>query len=123
MSIKPVDVNSQTLSQLVVKALQDKKGEDIVILDLRGIAQAVADFFVIATGSSDTHLQALMDSVEKTVAQEAGQTPWHIEGRERKLWVLMDYVDVVVHLFQRQTREYYALEELWADAPTTFVED
>ncbi|WP_051633090.1 ribosome silencing factor [Thermonema rossianum] len=123
MSIKPVDVNSQTLSQLVVKALQDKKGEDIVILDLRGIAQAVADFFVIATGSSDTHLQALMDSVEKTVAQEAGQSPWHIEGRERKLWVLMDYVDVVVHLFQRQTREYYALEELWADAPTTFVED
>lgn len=123
MSIKPVDVNSQTLSQLVVKALQDKKGEDIVILDLRGIAQAVADFFVIATGSSDTHLQALMDSVEKTVAQEAGQSPWHIEGRERKLWVLMDYVDVVVHLFQRQTREYYALEELWADAPTTFVEN
>lgn len=123
MSIKPVDVNSQTLSQLVVKALQDKKGEDIVILDLRGIAQAVADFFVIATGSSDTHLQALMDSVEKTVAQEAGQSPWHIEGRERKLWVLMDYVDVVVHLFQRQTREYYVLEELWADAPTTFVED
>lgn len=123
MSIKPVDVDSQTLTRLVVKGLQDKKGEDIVILDLRGIAQAVADFFVIATGSSDTHLQALMDSVEKTVVQEAGQTPWHIEGRERKLWVLMDYVDVVVHLFQRQTREYYALEELWADAPTTFVED
>jgi ribosome-associated protein len=123
MSIKPVDVDSQTLAQVVVKGLQEKKGEDIVILDLRGVPQAVADFFVIATGSSDTHLQALMDSVEKIVQKELWQSPWHIEGRERKLWVLMDYVDVVVHLFQRQTREYYALEELWADAPMIVVED
>lgn len=120
MNQKLAQIDAQTLSNLVVQGLQEKKGEDIVVMDMRKIPQSVVDFFVIATANSDSHIQALMDSVHKYIYEQSGQRPWRIEGLEYKKWVLMDYVDVVVHIFQRATRQYYDLEGLWADAKSTY---
>ena len=112
---------SDTLSQVIVKGMQEKKGEEITVLDLRGIKNAVADFFVICTGNSDTHVDAISDSVEAFVHKEFKENPWHREGSQNKEWVLLDYVNVVVHVFKRESREHYGIEHLWGDAETTYI--
>ena len=110
------DQSSQKLVNVVVEGLQEKKGIDITVLDLRDTGNSVADFFVICSGNSDTQTQALMDSVEYIVWEQLKQNPWRKEGGGRKEWVLLDYVDVVAHIFQKEKRKYYGLEELWGDA-------
>ncbi|MGD1889798.1 MAG: ribosome silencing factor [Cyclobacteriaceae bacterium] len=115
-------MNSKGLSDLIVFGMQEKKAEDIVILDLRKVKTAVADFFVICSGNSDTQLDAIADSVEKEVKQRSGDYPWHREGKENREWILLDYVSVVAHIFKRDRREFYALEELWGDAKITSVD-
>lgn len=112
-------LSSEQLSQIVVKGMQEKKAEDIVVMDLREINNAVADFFVICSGNSDTHIEAISDSVDEHVYKVDEQDPWHREGYNNKTWVLLDYVDVVVHVFNQEKREFYQIESLWGDARIT----
>ena len=120
---KTESISSENLSKYIVKGIQEKKGTNIVILNLKDIGNAVADFFVICTGTSETQIDAISDSVEKEVFQETEENPWHREGFQNKEWILLDYVDVVVHIFKNDVRAYYGLEELWGDAVVTRIED
>lgn len=104
------------LSEVVAHSMLDKKAEDVVIMDLRKVKSAVADFFVIGSGTSDTQLDAIAESVEKEVKKQIGERPWHREGTQQKEWILLDYVTVVAHIFLRERREFFALEALWGDA-------
>lgn len=122
MQLQP-QASSELLQKFVVEGLQEIKGENITILDLREIDNAVTDFFIIAEGNSNTQVNGLSDSVHKSVRENIGDRPWHIEGKENAEWVLMDYVNVVVHIFQKGIREFYDLESLWGDAPTTTLEN
>ncbi len=115
--------DSDTLADVAVRGLQDRKGQDIVVMNLKELKNAVADYFIICSASSDTQLDALARSVEEEVEKVTGQAPWQSEGRTNREWVLLDYVDVVVHIFLRDRRQFYALEELWGDAEITYVED
>lgn len=100
----------------VIKALQQKKGENIVSLDLRKIHEAVADFFVICEATSNTQVRALADHVEDIVKKECNENPYKHEGRQNMQWVLIDYVNIVVHIMQPAARRFYKLEEMWSDA-------
>jgi ribosome-associated protein len=115
---KKLNIDSEKLAKLIVAGMQDKKAEDIVQLDLREIKGAVTDFFVICTATSDTHVQAIADSIERLTREKINEKPWHAEGYKAGQWVLLDYVNVVAHVFLRDNRQFYGLEELWADAPS-----
>ena len=115
--------DSDTLADVAVRGLQDRKGMDIVVMNLKELKNAVADYFIICSASSDTQLDALARSVEEEVEKVTGQAPWQTEGRTNREWVLLDYVDVVVHVFLRDRRQFYALEELWGDAEFTYIEE
>ncbi|EJF10801.1 ribosome silencing factor [Pontibacter sp. BAB1700] len=117
------EANSDILAELVVKGMQEKKASDIVILNLKSLKNAVSDYFVIASASSDTQLDAIASSIEEEIYKATRQNPWQSEGRTNKEWVLLDYVDVVVHVFLKDKREFYALEELWGDAGIRRIED
>ncbi len=112
---------SEKLMELVVFGMQEVKGEDIVVLDLREIGNSSCDFFVICHGNSSTHCSAVAQGVEKEVKKATGEMPWRREGVSNGEWVLLDYVSVVVHVFQQYTRELYNIEDLWADAKTVKV--
>lgn len=115
-------VESGELAQLVVKGMQERKAKDIVVMDLRHIHNAVASYFVICSGTSDTQIDAISDAVADEVYKHVRQDPWHREGKQNKEWILLDYVDVVAHIFKGEKRAFYGLEELWGDAKTTTVE-
>ncbi|MBF8961666.1 ribosome silencing factor [Pontibacter sp. FD36] len=117
------EANSDILAELVVKGMQEKKASDIVVLNLKSLKNAVSDYFVIASASSDTQLDAIASSIEEEIYKATRQNPWQSEGRTNKEWVLLDYVDVVVHVFLKDKREFYALEELWGDAGIRRIED
>ena len=114
--------NSEQLANLVVAGMQEKKASDIVVLNLTKVKNAVADYFIICTGNSDTQLDAISDSIEEVVYKNSKQDPWHREGRQQKEWVLLDYVDVVAHVFKKDRRDFFALEELWGDAEVVHVD-
>ncbi|MDY3338244.1 ribosome silencing factor [Riemerella anatipestifer] len=115
--------DKQELIDTIIRAIQDTKGEDIQVLNLTKIENAVADYFIICSGNSNTQVSAIAGNIEKTVRNELRERPWHTEGAENALWVLVDYVSVVVHVFQKHIREYYEIEELWGDAEVTKIED
>ncbi len=116
--------NSEELSERIVEGIQQRKGKNIVRLDFSGLHNAFCKFFIICHGTSRTQVEAIADSVDETVKKSLGLDPWHSEGYENAEWILLDYVDVVVHVFQEKTRKFYRLEELWADAGTEqFVSD
>lgn len=117
------NLEKQMLIETIVKAIQDTKGEDIKILDLTHIENAVADHFIICSANSNTQVNAIAGNVEKTVRNELKDRPWHVEGSENAMWILVDYVSVVVHIFQKHIREYYDIEDLWSDAKVTQIED
>ena len=114
--------DSDTLADLVVRGMQDKKAADIVVLNLKELKNAVADYFIICSANSDTQLEAVARSVEEEIEKMTGESPWQTEGRTNREWVLLDYVDVVVHVFLRDRRKFYALEELWGDADIRYIE-
>ncbi|MEO5975759.1 MAG: ribosome silencing factor [Chryseolinea sp.] len=114
--------SSETLSELIVKGMQEKKGADIVVMDLRKIKNAVADFFVICSGNSDKQLDAISDSIDDEVFKTLKENPRHTEGKNNKEWMLLDYIDVVAHVFRKDKRDFYALERLWGDAEITEIE-
>jgi ribosome-associated protein len=114
---------TEHIADEVARALDDRKGVDIVKIDLREIANCFCRFFVICHGSSNTHVSGLVDNVLETLAKTLGEKPAHVEGTNQATWVLLDYGDVVVHVFQREQRDYYRLEDFWADARVTKVEE
>lgn len=107
---------SEMLAEIVIKGMQEKKAKDIIFLDLRGLHHAVSDFFVICHGDSNTQVGAIAGSVEAEIKKATGENPWHREGFENAEWILLDYVNVVVHVFQKPQRDFFRLESLWADA-------
>jgi len=106
---------------VIVKGMQEKKASDIVVMDLRKIKNAVADFFVICSGNSDKQLDAISDSIDAEVYKKLQENPWHTEGKNNKEWMLLDYINVVAHVFRKDRREFYALERLWGDADITEI--
>ena len=116
------DTNNQDqLISLIVKGIEEVKGENINIIDLRAIDNTVCDYFVICDGSSNTQVNAIASSIQKVVSKALKEKPWHVEGEGQATWILMDYIHVVVHVFQRETREFYDIENLWGDAKNIAV--
>ncbi|MEJ1237817.1 ribosome silencing factor [Chryseolinea sp. T2] len=116
MAKKRKGASAEKLSDAIVKGMQEKKATDIVVMDLRKIKNSVADFFVICSGNSDKQLDAISDSIDAEVFKALKENPWHTEGKNNKEWMLLDYIDVVAHVFRKDKREFYALERLWGDA-------
>ena len=116
------EINNDQLIAQIIKGIEEVKGNNIEILDLREIENTVCDYFVICNGTSNTQVNAIVNSIQKTVSKALKDKPWHIEGSDNAEWVLMDYVNVVVHVFQKHIREYYDIESLWGDAKITTIE-
>ncbi|WP_026978040.1 ribosome silencing factor [Flavobacterium tegetincola] len=116
-------VNNDALLANIIKGIEEVKGNDIDILDLREIDNSACDYFVICNGNSNTQVNAIVNSIQKTVSKELKDKPWHVEGSENAEWVLMDYVNIVVHVFQTHIREYYNIESLWGDAKITSIKN
>ena len=114
---------SQALLEVAIKGLQEKKGENIICVDLRGVENAICDYFLICTGTSSTHVNALADAVEEEVRKTLGDKPWHSEGFGNAEWIILDYVNTVIHIFQEESRSFYNLDGLWADAKITKIEE
>ncbi|EID75682.1 ribosome silencing factor [Imtechella halotolerans] len=114
--------SADQLIAVILKGIEEVKGKDIDILDLREIENTVCDYFIICNGSSNTQVNAIVNSIQKIVSRETKDKPWHVEGTDNAEWVLMDYVDVVVHVFQKHVREYYDIEGLWGDAKVTSIQ-
>ena len=114
--------SADELISLILHGIEEVKGVDINLLDLREIENTVCDYFIICNGTSNTHVNAIVSSIQKTVSKTIKDKPWHVEGSENAEWVLMDYVNVVVHVFQKQIRDFYDIEGLWGDAKVTLVE-
>ena len=107
---------SSKLIKTIIAAIQEKKGETIISLDLRKISEAVADFFIICEASNQTQVRAIADNVENRVKEKCDEDPYHHEGYAKLQWVLIDYVNVVVHVMLPENRKFYKLEEMWSDA-------
>lgn len=114
-------ISNDILITNIIKGIEDVKGSDIDILDLREIDNAPCDYFIICNGNSNTQVNAIVNSVQRVVSKELKDKPWHVEGSDNAEWVLMDYVHVVVHVFQRHVREFYTIESLWGDAKITSI--
>jgi len=106
----------------IIKGIEQVKGEKISILDLREIENTVCDYFIVCEGNSNTQVSAIASSVQKLVSKAIKDKPWHVEGEGNAEWILLDYVNVVVHIFQKQIREFYDIESLWGDAKITVIE-
>ena len=104
------------LAELAVEGIREKKGNDIVTLDLRNVKNSVTDYFVICHAESTTQVSAIARSVEEEIYKATGEDPWHKEGYQNCEWILLDYVNIVVHVFQKEKRDFYSVESLWADA-------
>lgn len=120
MTKKPI--NTDVLLANIIKGIEEVKGNDIEILDLREIDTAVSEYFIICNGNSNTQVNAIVNSIQKTVSKELKDKPWHVEGTDNGEWVLMDYVNIVVHVFQKHIREFYNIEGLWGDAKITSIQ-
>ena len=107
----------------IISTIQDAKGKEIVSLDLRKIESAIFRYFIICTGSSNTHVNAIEGKIKKKISQDLGEKPWRIEGKNTGEWILMDYYDIIVHIFQQKTREFYNIEDFWGDAKFTKYND
>ena len=104
------------LFKAIIHAIQEKKGENIVSLDLRKIEESVADFFIVCEATSNTQVKAIGDFVEKHVKDAVDESPYHHEGHQNLNWILIDYVNIVIHIMKPETRKFYKLEEMWSDA-------
>ena len=117
------EVSSDVLSEWVVEGMLEKKAMNVVVMDLREVKHAIADYFIICSGNSDTQIDAITDSIEEQIHKRSKQNPWKREGQQNKEWILLDYVDVVAHVFNKEKRTFYGLEELWGDAKITNIEE
>lgn len=115
--------NVEKLNNLIIEGIRDKKGKNIILLDLRKLDDAPTDFFIICEGDSNVHVKSISDSVYKTVKEELQTMPSHQEGSSNARWILMDYFNTVVHVFHPETRQFYEIEHLWSDAESTEFAD
>ena len=121
--MKKRDNGTEILLSNIIKGIHEKKGQNVLTIDLRKLDSRIADYFVVCHASSTTQVSAICDSVEETARKEAGEKPLRIEGLENCFWVLIDYGNIVVHIFIEEQRKFYSLESLWADAKIEVVED
>jgi len=118
--VKKKSVNLSTyLSEIAIQGIQEKKGHDIVRLDLRELNSSVSDYFVVCNADSSTQVKAIADSVEDEIYKVTQTNPWRKEGQENAEWIILDYFDIVVHIFKTEKREFFGIEDLWGDAETT----
>jgi ribosome-associated protein len=123
MKEKQVDLSSKDLSSLVISGMLEKKATDIILLDLRKLNNTITDFFVICSGNSDTQIDAIATSIDAEVYKSSGQSPWHKEGLQNKEWILLDFVNVVAHVFNSEKRAFFDIESLWGDAEITNIDE
>lgn len=123
MAKKQIQAASSLLADIIIHGIQEKKGQDIILMDLRNIHNAMSDYFIICHGTSKTQVEAIADAVALEVKKAIGENPIHKEGSENAEWILMDYFDVVVHIFEDSRRDFYNLEGLWADAEITKIKE
>ena len=114
-------ISGSVIAEIAAKSAYDRKALDIVILDLKGLS-SLTDYFVICSGNSDTHIQGIAEKIEESLHDEKVKI-WHREGEKRSTWILLDYIDVIIHIFTKEAREFYSLERLWGDAPRTEYEN
>lgn len=114
--------DSTKLIETITEALLEKKGKDIVLLDVRGLT-TLTDYFVVCHGTSDTQIRALANSVSEKTKKDLNEAVWQKEGMDAKRWIILDYVNVVVHIFTKEKREFYGIERMWNDAERTEIED
>lgn len=120
---KNSEFTAEQIRDFVVRGMQEKKAQEIVVMDLRNVKNAICDYFVLCSGNSDTQIDAISTSIEEEVYKVSHQDPWHREGKTNREWILLDYVDVVVHIFKKDRRAFYDLEQLWGDAEIRLVEE
>jgi ribosome-associated protein len=119
---KKLDETNILLKQ-IINVIQDVKGKEIISLDLRKIESAICKYFIICTGTSSTHVNSIESNIKKQISQNLGEKPWHTEGNNIGEWVLMDYYDIIVHVFQEKTRKTFNIEDFWGDAKFTNYKD
>jgi ribosome-associated protein len=117
------ELSTEELNALIIDSIQDIKGKNLLKLDLRQLDDAPASFFIICEGDSNTQVKAISENIHLRLKNEAGESPAHYEGQTNSLWICMDYFDIVVHIFYKDTRNYYELEGLWSDAIFTEYEN
>lgn len=122
MSKQKKKENTIELLDIIIKGIQEVKGENITILDLRDLPHTISDYFVVCDANSNTQVKAIARSIEKMTKELLDDRPQHVEGKENSLWVLMDYTDIIVHIFYKETREKYRIEDLWGDANIRKIE-
>ena len=116
-------LSTDTIITNIIEGIDNLKGEKINIIDLRKIDNSVCKYFIICSGNSNTHVKSISNSIQKHVWKETNENPWHVEGEERCDWILIDYVDIAVHIFKKETRIFYDLESLWGDAKQILIEE
>ncbi|MDC3032123.1 ribosome silencing factor [Bacteroidota bacterium] len=116
-------LESNTILNKIIDSIKELKGMDIVLLDLSKIENAICKFFVICTGNSNTHAKAIEDKIRRNIKKKHNENPLRVEGTNSSEWILMDYSDTIVHIFQKKTREYYKLEEFWGDSISTEINE
>ena len=116
-------LSTDTLITNIIEGIDNLKGEKINIIDLRKIDNSVCKYFIICSGNSNTHVKSISNSIQKHVWKETNENPWHVEGEERCDWILIDYIDIAVHIFKKETRIFYDLESLWGDAKQILIEE
>lgn len=123
MKEKKVELSSKDLSNLVIQGMLEKKATDIILLDLRKLHNTITDFFVICSGNSDNQIDAIATSIDEEVYKVSGVSPWHKEGLQNKEWILLDFVNVVAHVFNNEKRAFFDIESLWGDAEITTIDE
>ena len=111
-----VNYKNNALLNAIIESIQSIKGNDLISLNFNEIENSICDFFIICSGTSSTHVKAIEENVRKKVQKKTKQKPWHVEQDNKADWILMDYSDIILHIFQEETRSFYNLEELWGDA-------
>lgn len=122
VKVRQPKITTEELNDLIIESIQDIKGKNIVKLDLRALEDAPAEYFIICEGDSNTQVKALADNIQRRIKEEYGLLPSHVEGARNALWICIDYFSTVVHVFYRETRTFYELEDLWSDAAFTEYE-
>ena len=122
-NIKTPKLSSSSLKDAIVEGMVEKKALDITVVDLTKHSNPLCDFLVICTGTSDRHVEAISDSVEEFTEKKHNESPWMVEGKDDFTWVILDYIDVMTHVFIEKKREFYSLEDLWGDGVITQVEN
>ena len=117
------EISADKLCEVIVEGMQDNKAEEIVVIDLREVESAVTDFFVIASGDSTTQVDGIANAIIRATRKNLKEKPWHLEGKNSSQWILLDYVNVVAHIFHKDVREYYELEDLWDDGKKRQIEN